>query len=311
MKAAQISEYGGKDAVVVSEVANKPAAGPGQVLVEVQAAGVNPFDIKVREGLTRQMAELNFPATLGGDLAGTVAELGEGVAGFTVGEDVYGQAGALSGHGSFAEYAPVKASQLAPKPATIDFAAAAGLPLAGASAYQALVDHMELQAGQKVLVHGGAGGIGSLAIQIAKQLGAYVATTAAADDIAYVTNLGADEAIDYTSQDFSEVLKDFDAVFDTVGGETNAKSYTVLKPGGILVSMVERPSEALVKHYDVRYISQSSQVTPERLAKVTELVDAGKLSANVDKVFPLDEAAEALEYLKTAHPRGKVVIQIK
>lgn len=311
MKAAQISEYGGRNTVKINEQATKPELSEGQVLVEVQAAGVNPFDWKVREGLVRQMAELNFPAVLGGDLAGIVVEIGPGADGVAVGDTVYGQAGALSGHGSFAEYAPVKASQLAAKPSNIDFVTAAALPLASASAYQALIDHMQLQAGQKILIHGGAGGIGSLAVQLAKQLGAHVAATATAADMDFVKDLGADEVIDYTSRDFSTLLKDYDAVFDTVGGETTVKSYTILKPGGTLVSMVAQPDEALIKQYEVRFIAQFSQVTSERLSKIAELVEAGKLTAQVDKIFPLDQAGEALEYLKTSHPRGKVVIEVK
>ncbi len=176
--------------VKIASDAPKPETGSDQVLVEVHAAGVNPFDWKVREGLTRAMAELEFPATLGGDFAGVITEIGEDVENLAVGQAVYGLAGALSGEGSYAEYAPVKASQLAAKPASIDFTQAAALPLAAVSAYQALVDHMDLQKGQKILIHGGAGGIGSLAIQLAKHLGAYVATTASAGDEAFAKGLG-------------------------------------------------------------------------------------------------------------------------
>ncbi len=311
MKAAQITKYGGEDAVQVTTQADKPLAGKGQVLVEVRAAGLNPFDWKVRDGMYQEFIPLKLPATLGGDVAGTVVEIGEDVSGFEIGQAVYGMANAVSGQGSFAEFTPVTASQLVAKPSSVDFTAAAALPLAAISAYQALVDHMSLQADQKILIHGGAGGIGSLAIQIAKNIGAYVATTVTADDAEFVKGLGADEVIDYKSQDFSALLKDYDAVFDTVGGETNTKSYAVLKPGGALVSMVAKADEALVKAGDIRYTQQSSKATPERLVKIAELVDAGKLKANVDKVFSLDEAAAALEYLKTNHPRGKVVIQVK
>lgn len=311
MRAAQATKYGGLEAIEVRDQVEKPVPAAGQVLVAVHAAGINPFDWKVRDGSVRQMAELHFPATLGGDLAGMVAELGEGVTEFTVGEAVYGQAGALSGQGSLAEYAPVKVGQLAPKPTKVDFLNAAALPLVSVSAYQALVEHMQLQAGQKILIHGGAGGIGSMAIQLAKHLGAYVATTVTADDKDFVVNLGADEVIDYTAQDFAQVLKAYDAVFDVVGGETTAKSYTILKPGGVLVSMVAQPDEALVKQYDVQFTAQFTQVTRERLAKVAKLVDAGVLTVNVDKTFPLDQAAAAIEYVKTNHPRGKVVVQIK
>lgn len=310
MKAAQVNEYGGQDALKIQEVPD-PEPLMGQVIVAVHAAGVNPFDYKVRDGSYKDYFPINFPSTLGGDVAGTVAEVGEGVEGFEVGQAVYGMANAGGGQGSFAEFTPVKATSLVAKPNSVDFVTAAALPLAGVSAYQALVDHIGLKAGQKILIHGGAGGIGSLAIQIAKDIGAYVATTASADEADYVKSLGADEVIDYQNQDFSTILKGYDAVFDTVGGETNTKSYTVLQPGGCLVSMVQGPDEALVKQYEVNYVQQSSQATPERLTAIAELVDAGKLKVNVDKTFPFDQAAEALEYLKTGHPRGKVVIQVQ
>lgn len=311
MKAAQIDGYGGKDAVQVVGGVPKPRPAKGEVLVEVYAAGVNPFDVKVREGMARQMAELNFPATLGGDFAGVVSEVGEGVEGVDEGQAVYGQAGALGGQGSFAEYSPVKAKQLASKPKSANFEEAAALPLVAVSAYQALVDHMGLQKGQKILIHGGAGGIGSMAIQLAKHLGAYVATTAAAEDTDFVRNIGADEVIDYKTQDFSGLLKDYDAVFDTIGGETNRKSYKVLKQGGALVSMVEQPDEDQVKRQGINYTAQFTRVTPERLNSITKLVDSGSLKPVVDRTFPLDQAAEALEYQKTGAPKGKVVIKIK
>lgn len=311
MKAAQISAYGGQEVIQINDSVVKPEISEGQVLVEVYAAGVNPFDVKVRDGAARSMAELSFPAILGGDVAGVVAEVGAGVSGLEVGQAVYGQAGALSGHGSFAQFAPVKASQLAAKPARVNFTTAAALPLVSVSAYQALVEHMSLQPGQKILIHGGAGGIGSIAIQLAKHLGAYVATTASAAESDYVRKLGADEVIDYATQDFSTMLKDYDAVFDTVGGETNSKSYAVLKLEGVLVSMVEQPNEQLIEQYSVRYTYQFSKVTTERLTQISALVDNGTLKVHIDKSFPLAETADALEYLKTGHPRGKIVIQVK
>lgn len=310
MKAAQLIKYGDQDAVIINEV-DKPSPGPGQVLVEVEAASVNPFDVKVRDGMYPIPDQVGLPATLGGDVAGTIVELGEDVKGFEAGQKVYGSAGAMSGQGSFAEFAPVKTSQLAVRPNSVDAVTAASLPLVAASAYQALVDHMNLQAGQKILIHGGAGGIGSMAIQIAKHIGAHVATTAREADADFVKSLGADEVIDYQSQDFSELIQDYDAVFDTVGGETNKKSYQVLKSDGTLVSMVEEPDEELVNQTGINYIHQGSKVTAERLTKIAEWVDQGILKPQVDKVFPLAQTAEAMEYLKTGHSRGKVVIKVK
>jgi NADPH:quinone reductase-like Zn-dependent oxidoreductase len=311
MKAAQINEYGGKDVLKTVSDASKPKLEAGQILVEVRAAAVNPFDWKVREGYMKDSAPLPLPATLGGDLAGVVAELGEGVSEFTVGDEVYGQANALSGQGSYAEFTPVKAESLAVKPKSVTFVTAAALPLAGVSAYQALVEHIGLKSGQKILIHGGAGGIGSYAIQLAKYMGAHVATTASQDEAEFVKGLGADEIIDYTSQKFEEILRDYDAVYDTVGGDTYARSFQVLKPGGVIVSMLEQLHEQLSKQQNVTAISQFTRVTTERLKRLADLVDRGALKVHIDKTFPLDEAADALEYIHQGHHRGKVVIKIR
>jgi len=309
MRAAQISDFGNKEVMKVVDDAAKPAAGDGEVLVEVRAASVNPFDWKVMSGQTG--AQIPFPATLGGDVAGVVAEVGPSVEGFEPGQEVYGEANAMGGHGSFAEFTPVKASQLGAKPHNVDFTTAAALPLTAVSAYQALVDTLHLNEGQKILIHGGAGGIGSLAIQLAKHLGAYVATTASPDDIDYVRELGADEAIDYTSEKFEEKLHDYDAVYDTVGGETYERSFAVLKQGGQIVSMLEQPNQELMDKYKVVSTHQFSSATAERLDAVRTLVEDEVLSPTVDRTFPLEETADAIEYLHSAHHRGKVVIIVK
>jgi NADPH:quinone reductase-like Zn-dependent oxidoreductase len=308
MKAARIVNYG---VIQTTESAEEPVLQPGTVLIEVAAAGMNPFDVKLSEGFYQESISLAMPAIPGGDVAGIVADVGEGVTDFSVGQEVYGSANAAGGHGSFAEFTIVKSGQLSGKPTTVDFVQAAALPLTATSAYQALVEHMSLKPGQKILIHGGAGGIGSFAIQIAKNIGAYVATTASVEDADFVKGLGADEVIDYKTQDFSQLVHDYDAVFDTVGGETNAKSYQVLKSGGTLVSMLVPPDEEKVNAKQLHYTQQSSRATQERLAKVSELVEADKLTVRIDKVFSLDEAAAAFEYLKTGHSRGKVVIKVK
>lgn len=309
MKAAQISTYGGQD-VLKTQEAEKPTIGDGQVLVEVYAAGINPFDLKMREGYMQDFLKFKFPATLGGDFAGVIVDIGDGVYGYEIGESVYGLADAGGGIGSFAEYTPVKATQLALKPNQLDYISSAALPLAGCSAYQAIYDHINLQAGQRILIHGGGGGIGALAIQLAKQLGAYVATTVSSKDIDYAKQLGADEVIDYASEDFSTKINNFDGVLDTVGGDTATKSSGVLKPGGTLVSMVGSDG-SVGDAQNIKFIHQRTRANKEILTKLAQLVDAGQLKVNVDRVFPLDNAAEALEYLKNGHPRGKVVIQVK
>lgn len=311
MRAAQINSYGGPEVLRTVPDAPKPKPATGQVLVEVHAAGVNPFDWKVREGYMKDSIPLKFPATLGGDVAGVVAELGEGVSGFSVGQAVYGQANAAGGEGSYAEFTPVKVESLTAKPDSLDYETAAAAPLTGVSAYQALVDHAQLKSGQKILIHGAAGGIGSFAVQLAKHLGANVAATAATEDLDYVKGLGADEVIDYKTQDFSTMVKDYDVVFDTVGGETLTKSYQVLAPGGLIVTMGGQPDEALANKYGAKVIHQNSQVNPERLAKLTELLEQKVLTVNIDKVFPLEQAGEAQAYIQSGKHHGKVVLKIK
>lgn len=310
MKAAQITSYDGPSSMIINEI-DKPTIKANQVLVEVKAAGVNPFDISVTEGGAKDWVDLEFPATLGADLAGIVSELGDEAAGFEVGQEVYGSAGALSGNGSFAEYAPVYINSLSLKPNGVDFVTAAAYPLTAVSAYQALIETAQLAAGQKVLIHGGAGGIGSMAIQIAKSVGAYIATTSSTESFDYVKGLGADEVIDYKTQDFSELLKGYDVAFDTVGGETNTKSYKILKSGGLLISMTTEPNEELMNQYGVIASHQASKVNTERLENISQLIEAGKLAVHVDKTYPLEQTPEALEQLKAGGVHGKLIIDLR
>ena len=310
MKAAQFTNYGGPEVIAINEVP-KPTPLKTQILIEVRAATINPFDYKLRRGYMKDAMPLKLPLTLGGNLSGVVVELGTDVVNFKVGDEVFGQSYAFGGgSGAIAEYAVASAENIAIKPKSINHIEAGSLPLVGVSAIQALEQHINLTKEQKILIHGGAGGIGSIAIQLAKHLGAYVATTARSEDIEFVKNLGADEVIDYKSQDFSQVLKDFDSVFDTVGGETTDKSFKVLKKGGVLVSMVGAPSEGLAKEYGVEVVGQNTQTNSKNLARLAELVDQGVIKAQVDKVFPLDQTKLAFEYVETGHPRGKVVISI-
>lgn len=187
----------------------------------------------------------------------------------------------------------------------------AALPLVGASALQAIEQHIKLQRGQKILIHGGAGGIGSVAIRLAKSIGAYVATTATADDRAYVQELGADEVIDYKKEAFEAKLKNFDAVFDTIGGDTVEKSFKVLRTGGTLVSMLGQPSSELAQKTGVTAIGQLTHITTEALKRLAQLVDGGTIKVRIGKVFPLDKSKEAFELIEEGHARGKVVLEIK
>ena len=310
MKAVQISSYGGNDVIEIVDNVAKPSVGDGQILVEVYAASINPFDLAVRAGYTKDFFPLKFPATLGGDFSGVVAEISD--SNFKVGDEVYGQSLLLNGgSGAFAEVLAAKLGNFAAKPKNIDFLEAGSLPLVGCSAIQALEDHIKLKSGQKILIHGGAGGIGSIAIQLAKAIGAYVATTVSGDDVDFVRGLGADEVIDYQAEDFSKKLSGFDAVFSTAGGEVVKKSFTVLKKGGALVSMLGQPNEDLAEKYGVIAIGQNTNTNSDRLSRLTKYVESGKIKPQVDKVFAIDEAKEAFEYLEKGFPRGKVVLKIK
>ncbi len=312
MKAVQISKYGGSDVIEIKQNLPTPTVTPSTVLVEIHAAGVNPVDWKIREGYMQQMAPLHLPATLGGDFSGVIKEVGAQVKAFRKGEQVYGQAGLLSGgSGAFAELAIANPNSITKKPKTINHMEAAALPLAGVSAWQALVEHMNLAPGQKILIHGGAGGIGTFAIQLAKYLGAHVATTVRADEMDHVRGIHADEIIDYEKQKFEDVLQDFDAVYDTVGGETYTRSFKILKPNGVIVSMLEQPREELTKKYKVKAIGQFTGVNSTRLAKLAEIVDKHAIKVFIDKIYPLEQAAEAMDYLKKGYPRGKVILKAK
>jgi NADPH:quinone reductase-like Zn-dependent oxidoreductase len=307
VNAARFSRFDGPAAVEVQDI-EKPVVAPGKILVEVHAAGVNPFDWKITTGSVK----MTLPATLGGDFAGVVVEAGPDVQGFAPGDEVYGQASVFNGGtGSFAEFDAAPARALAAKPKSCSLLEAAALPLAGASALQALKDHIGLERGQKILIHGGAGGIGSFALQIARHIGAHIATTVAGPDIDFARSLGADDVIDYTKERFEDRLRDFDAVLDPVAGETYRRSFAALKRGGVIVSMLEPPDEALATEHAVNAIVQSTKVTTNRLAALAALVDAGAVRAHIDKVFPLAAAGEALEHLHSKHPRGKVVIRIR
>ncbi len=311
MKAVQINKFGGSEVIEVNKDAIKPVLKQGQVLVEVYAAGINPIDYKIRNGNLKDAIK-TFPVTLGTDFAGVVAEISEGSNDFKTGDEVYGNAIILGGgSGTLAEYVSANISATSLKPASLNFIEAGGLPLAAASALQAIEEHIQIKRGQKILIHGGGGGIGSLAVQIAKMHGAYVAATSGPESLDFVKSLGADEVIDYKSQDFTEIFKDYDAVFDTAGGETARKSLPVLKPGGIIVSMGTQFDPEDVEKYNITAIAQNTKSTADKFKRIAELVDAGKLKAEIDKVFPLDEAKEAFEYLEKGHPKGKVVVKIK
>jgi alcohol dehydrogenase len=313
MKAAQINRYGQGDVIEINKNAQKLEVTSEKILIETFAASVNPVDWKIREGhLLQKTGPLQFPITLGSDFAGVVREVGTNISGFKKGDEVYGMSGVVhNGSGTFAEFVLADPKLTAQKPKKTNYIEAAALPLAGTSAWQALVDYMGLNKGQRILIHGGAGGLGSVAIQIAKHIGAYVATTASMKNKDYVKSLGANEIIDYQNQAFETLLHDFDAIFDTVGGDTYVKSFQVLKKNGVIVSMLEQPDKNLMEKFGVKAIYEWTEPTTERLTKVANLVDQGVIKINIDKIFSLDQTVEALTYQQKEHPRGKVVIVIR
>lgn len=255
---------------------------------------------------------LKFPTTMGGDFSGIISKISDGETEYKVGDQVYGQAIVFNGgSGSFAERVASNTKNLYLKPKNIGFLEAASLPLVGSSAIQALEDSIKLKAENKILIHGAAGGIGSIAVQIAKSIGAYVTVTVSEKDKEFAKQLGADEIIDYKNQKFEEILKDYDAVYDTIGGEILDESFLVLKKGGILASMKGQPNPELATKFGITGIAINTQTNSERLKRLTQLIESEIVKPSVDKTFNLDQIKDAFIYKNTAHPKGKVVIKIK
>lgn len=309
MKAIQYAKYGGPEVLELVEI-KKPNLASDQVLVENYASSINPFDFKVRNGMIPGMPS-EFPITIGGDFSGKVIEVGSNVDDFKTGDLVYGQASVFGGaSGSFAEYVAVYPRSISKKPNNLDFIEAASLPLTGISAVQALEDHIELKSGQRILINGGSGGIGSIAIQIAKNKGAYVATTVSTENMEFAKSLEADRVIDYKTETLDD-LKDYDAVFDTSGRELEEKLFRVLKKGGIIVSMTSKANKETAEKYEVSVISQNSETTKDRLERLRSYVELGVVKPEVDKVFDLENAPDAFLYQEESSVRGKVVVKIR
>ncbi|HKR95002.1 MAG TPA: NADP-dependent oxidoreductase [Candidatus Angelobacter sp.] len=307
MKAARILQFG-PPSVIVNEDLERPKAGAGQLLVHVKAAGVGPWDALIREG--KSAVSPAPPLILGSDLSGTVAEVGPGVSGFKVGDDVYGSTN--EGFvGAYAEYAVASAGMMAPKPRKLDYLEAASAPVVAVTAWQMLFDYAHAQAGQTVLIHGGAGNVGAYAVQLAREAKLNVIATASANDINYVRGLGANTVLDYHGGRFEDSAHAVDIVIDTVGGTTQERSFRVLKPGGILVSVVSPVSEETAKKYRVKAVFFYVEVTTDRLKHITELFDSGKIVPSVGTVLPLSQARTAHDMLAGApHDRGKIVLKM-
>ena len=308
MNAIRIHSYGNPELMQLDD-APMPACGANDLLVRVVAAGVNPIDWKIRAGAMAHGLPKAFPITLGWDAAGVVDAVGSSITHFKVGDEVCFYAEFMRG-GTYAEYVAVDASQVAVKPRTLGFAAAAALPMAGQAAWTALVDTAQIQRGMRVLIHGGAGAVGRVAVQLAKEAGLHVIATASGADVALAHSLGADEVIDYRSQRFQDQARDIDIVLDTVGGPTQEASWGVMKLGGILVATAMPPSPERAAAAGVRSAFVFTSPRGAVLAKLAERVDAGSLRVLVGQEFALVDAAQAHRLGERGKARGKMILHI-
>lgn len=331
MKAFMIDQYGNKPGVRAGERPD-PQVGAEDLLIRIRAAGVNPLDVKIRDGEFKAILPYKLPLVLGNDLAGVVVQAGPAVTGFAVGDEVYARPD-KDRIGTFAELIAVHQDDVAAKPDSLTMEEAASLPLVALTAWQALVERAHLQPGQKVLIHAGSGGVGTIAIQLAKELGAHVATTASTAKTDLVKELGADLVIDYKKQSFESVLHGYDLVLDTLGGDTLTKSFQVLKPGGKVISIAGPPDAAFArelgastilrlimsalsfgarrraKAHHVTYSFLFMRASGDQLRNITPLIDAGKIRPVLDRVFPFNQTLEALEYVEKGRTKaGKVVV---
>ena len=306
MKAIRIHQYGGPEVLAQVEM-QRPTPGVNEMLIKIHAASVNPADWKIRAGYMKDFLPLTFPATLGADISGTVEEVGPGAARFKRGDEVYASLGL--GGGGYAEHVVAKEEIVAKKPATLNHVQAASVPVAALTAWQALFEVAQLQAGQKVLIHAAAGGVGNFAVQFAKAKGAYVIGTASSKNQAFLGELGVDKAVDYQKTRFEDVVQEADVVLDTIGGDTQERSFKALKKGGILVSIVQPPSPELAAKYGVRALFYGGHPSSSNLAEIAKLIDAGKVKTVIETVLPLAEARRAHELSQSGHARGKIVLK--
>jgi len=308
--------------------------GDHDLLVEIRAASINPVDFKIRDGKTKILTKHDMPLIMGNDFAGVVIRVGRGISKFKEGDAVYARA-PKDRIGAFAEFIAIDEAAVANKPTALSFEEAASIPLVGLTAYQALNDVLHLQDGQKILIHAGSGGVGTFAIQLAKAMGAFVATTASESGRNLVESLGADRVIDYKTENFAEVLSDYDAVFDTLGGATLKKSFQILKPGGQIVSvsglpnarfgreygagflktmlfgLITRDLHRLEREHHVRYTFLFMKSSGDQLRTITELIEAGKIRPVIDRQFSFDDVQQALAYSEAGRAKGKIVIKVK
>lgn len=305
MQAIRIHQFGGPE-VLKLETLPDPRPTAGEVLVDIRASSVNPVDYKIRQG--GYLAEDQLPMTLGRDVAGVVAACGAGVTVFNPGDAVF--ALLPMDRGGYAERVTAPSEIFARKPERLDFIEAAGVPLAAMTAWQGLFDQGGLSAGQTVLIHGAGGGVGHLAVQFAKTKGAEVFATCSAEDLDFVRKLGADHVIDYKAQRFEDAAHDLDLVYDLIGGETQTRSFAVLKRGGRLVSTLTAPDPEACAAAGVRGAHYHAQPDAGELSEIAGMIDAGAVAVTVAKTFPLAQAAQAEAWLEHEHVQGKVVLTV-
>lgn len=333
MKAFVMTRYGGPEVAGLREVP-APVAGTGELLVRVHAAGLNPVDFKTRQGMLKVVQRYALPVVMGNELAGVVAAVGAGVSGFAVGDRVFARV-PKGGMGALAEFAALPADVVAKMPDGLDFTTAAGVPLAGLTALQALRDELRLGPGSRVFITGGAGGVGTFAIQLAKWLGAEVTATASPRGRDLVERLGADVVVDYTTQRIANHVRDMDAAFDLVGGESLDAAFAAVKSGGMVVSVAGMPEpqtarkdlgrgwglaalfwfasfglRARARRHGVTYRYLFMHPSGAELAELAALIEAGTLEPVIDRVFPFEQVADAFAYLESGRAKGKVVVQI-
>ncbi|QFQ27230.1 NADP-dependent oxidoreductase [Bacillus thuringiensis] len=332
MKAMIIDRYG-KVPMCMAEVPT-PEINEYEVLAEIHAASINPIDFKIRDGKVKMLLKYEMPLILGNDFAGVITKVGSKVTRFKVGDEIYARP-RKNKIGTFAEYIAIHEDDIALKPKNLSFEEAASIPLVGLTSYQALHDIMQLQKGQKILIHAGSGGVGTFAIQLAKIMGAIVTATASEAGANLVTSLGADEIINYKTEKFEDILKNYDAVFDTIGGATLEKSFNIIKSGGNIVSVSGMPNArfgkefgsgffktllfslaskkltALEKKHNAQYSFLFMKPSGDQLRTIASYIEAGQIKPVIDRVFPFEDAQKAMEYSESGRAKGKIIVKIK
>ncbi|PEP91192.1 NADPH:quinone reductase [Bacillus toyonensis] len=332
MRAMIIDRYG-KVPMRMTEVPT-PKINEYEVLAEIHAASINPIDFKIRDGKVKMLLKYEMPPILGNDFSGVIVKVGAKVTNFKVGDEIYARP-RKNKIGTFAEYIAIHENDIALKPNNLSFEEAASIPLVGLTSYQALHDIIQLQKGQKILIHAGSGGVGTFAIQLAKIMGATVTTTASEAGVNLVTSLGADEIINYKTEKFEDILKNYDAVFDTIGGATLEKSFNIIKSGGNIVSVSGMPNArfgkefgsgffktllfslaskkltALEKKHNAQYSFLFMKPSGDQLRTIANYIKAGQIKPVIDRVFPFEDAQKAMEYSESGRAKGKIIVKMK